>query len=196
MKKSIVLTMLLVALCAVGCKNKECEKTVEVTEWHLPKVINDYLPYEVGQQFMLANTSDTLFFKVDGVHLLDYDTACYTYSYNPCYPEGLSPSYSVSLACLPETNVDRYRDQSIIIGFGGFGGGEDGQQISVEFFMDIRGVYNDIITSKRYEGDVAELGDTIVIKGPSLTAELVKNRGLVSFLDNYYNTTAWVLTEE
>ena len=197
MKKLSIILMAVLVLA--GCKKKnDCIET-EYDGWHLPKVVNEYLPYQEGQQLLFLNdNSDTLRFEVRYLRLMEYDTAHYTYTQNSCYPTGeIGPSGEVYLVSLPETYVDDYRKKGIRLEF--YGDGAENGEIYLWFSM-MSDMYpsQDFIESEKYSGNVADLSDTICLKDDDsyqlLNAKVMKGKGLVSFEDKRDNCI-WHLAE-
>ena len=197
MKKLSIILMAVLVLA--GCKKKnDCIET-EYDGWHLPKVVNEYLPYQEGQQLLFLNdNSDTLRFEVRYLRLMEYDTAHYTYTQNSCYPTGeIGPSGEVYLVSLPETYVDDYRKKGIRLEF--YGDGAENGEIYLWFSM-MSDMYpsQDFIESEKYSGNVADLSDTICLKDDDsyqlLNAKVVKGKGLVSYEDKRDNCI-WHLAE-
>ena len=197
MKKLSIILMAMLVLA--GCKKKnDCIET-EYDGWHLPKVVNEYLPYQEGQQLLFLNdNSDTLRFEVRYLRLMEYDTAHYTYTQNSCYPTGeIGPSGEVYLVSLPETYVDDYRKKGIRLEF--YGDGAENGEIYLWFSM-MSDMYpsQDFIESEKYSGNVADLSDTICLKDDDsyqlLNAKVMKGKGLVSYEDKRDNCI-WHLAE-
>lgn len=203
MKKSALILASVLALAGCTKKNNDCV-WIEYDAWHLPKVVNEYLPYQEGQQLLfLHEYGDTLRFEVRSVRLVDYDTAHYTYKTNPCYPTGdILESAMVQLIRMPESYLENQSKQGIELQI--YGAGTENGGISwLEYWM-FPNMYptfqNHNIHSERYNGDVALLGDTISMdrdnKDDYMTnAILVKGKGLVSFHDDRDNGE-WLLVEE
>ena len=197
MKKLSIILMAVLVLA--GCKKKnDCIET-EYDGWHLPKVVNEYLSYQEGQQLLFLNdNSDSLRFEVRYLRLMEYDTAHYTYTQNSCYPTGeIGPSGEVYLVSLPETYVDDYRKKGIRLEF--YGDGAENGEIYLWFSM-MSDMYpsQDFIESEKYSGNVADLSDTICLKDDDsyqlLNAKVMKGKGLVSFEDKRDNCI-WHLAE-
>jgi len=200
MKNFKVLLLILCGVLAlsVGCKHHdyECEDQVGHS-WMLPKELNDYLPYQIGEQLLFLNEyGDSLRFEVQNVDLLDYDNAYYEYTWNPCCPTGMLYEYGVALVKTPPTYLsDRYGLQQINLDFGGTANGENGQNVNVTFFFR-SDMYDrqDIASSGSQSGDVQSLGDTLVMSGRYVSeAVLVKSVGLVQYNDTRDNCT-WRLS--
>ena len=197
MKKLSIILMAVLVLA--GCKKKnDCIET-EYDGWHLPKVVNEYLSYQEGQQLLFLNdNSDSLRFEVRYLRLMEYDTAHYTYTQNSCYPTGeIGPSGEVYLVSLPETYVDDYRKKGIRLEF--YGDGAENGEIYLWFSM-MSDMYpsQDFIESEKYSGNVADLSDTICLKDDDsyqlLNAKVMKGKGLVSYEDKRDNCI-WHLAE-
>ena len=203
MKKSTLILASVIALAGCTKKNNDCVEQV-CEGWHLPKVVNEYLPYQKGQKLLFLNDNgDSLQFEVRVVHLMDYDSAHYTYTVNSCYPTGeIGESARVNLVRLPESYLENQSQEGIELQIYG-DGTENGEIGWLECWM-FPNMYptpqNHNIHSERYSGDVAGLGDTISmdrdIENDYLTnAILVKGKGLVSFHDDR-NNGEWHLAEE
>lgn len=193
----------MIALALVGCEKKnDCVET-EYDGWHLPKVVNEYLPYQEGQQLLFLNDNgDSLHFEVQEARLLDYDSAHYTHVVNSCdYPTGLLvPCGEVCLVSLPETKTSfDYKKKGIELGF--YGNGTSNGGIRQLWFMMASDMYpsQGYIESEKYSGNVADLNDTICLKDDNaykpLNAKIVKGKGLVSYEDKRDNG-AWHLVGE
>lgn len=195
------LSLVLVAVLAlVGCKKKnDCIEHV-YDGWHLPKAVNEYLPYQEGQQLLfLDDNSDSLRFEVRYLRLMEYDTAHYTYTENSCYPTGeIFPSGEMYLVSLPETSFNNH-NKGMRLEFYGVGT-ENGEIVKLWFLM-ASDMYpsQDFIESEKYSGNVADLSDTICLKADDsyklLNAKVVKGKGLVSYEDKRDNCV-WRLVEE
>ena len=195
------LSLVLVAVLAlVGCKKKnDCIEHV-YDGWHLPKAVNEYLPYQEGQQLLfLDDNSDSLRFEVRYLHLMEYDTAHYTYTENSCYPTGvIGPSGEMYLVSLPETSFNNH-NKGMRLEF--YGGGTENGEIVKLWFLMASDMYpsQDFIESEKYSGNVADLSDTICLKADDsyqlLNAKVVKGKGLVSYEDKRDNCV-WRLVEE
>ena len=197
MKKLSIILMAVLVLAGRKKKN-DCIET-EYDGWHLPKVVNEYLSYQKGQQLLFLNdNSDSLRFEVRYLRLMEYDTAHYTYTQNSCYPTGeIGPSGEVYLVSLPETYVDDYRKKGIRLEF--YGDGAENGEIYLWFSM-MSDMYpsQDFIESEKYSGNVADLSDTICLKDDDsyqlLNAKVMKGKGLVSYEDKRDNCI-WHLAE-
>lgn len=192
--------VLMIALALVGCEKKnDCVET-EYDGWHLPKVVNEYLPYQEGQQLLFLNdNNDSLRFEVRYLRLMEYDTAHYTYTENSCYPTGvIGPSGEMYLVCLPETSYN-YHKKGIQLEF--YGDGNENGEIGCLWFSMMSDMYpsQDFIESEKYGGNIADLSDTICLKDDDsyqlLNAKVVKGKGLVSYEDKRDNG-AWHLVGE
>ena len=201
MKKLAIILMTVLALA--GCKKKnDCNDCIEQVcdGWHLPKVVNEYLPYQEGQRLLFLNENgDSLQFEVRSSRLLDYEDAHYTYTVNSCYPTGeICPSGEINLVSLPETSFNYY-NKGIL--FEVYGDGTENGEIGKMWFTMMSDMYSsqDIIESEKYSGNVADLSDTICLKDDDsyqlLNAKVVKGKGLVSYEDKRDNCV-WHLVEE
>lgn len=201
MKSFKVLLLILCGLLvfSVGCKfhDYKCEDQVG-HRWMLPKELNDYLPYQIGEQLLFLNEyGDSLRFEVQNVDLLDYDNAYYEYTWNPCYPTGMLYEYGVALVKTPPTYLsDRYGLQQINLEFGGTASGGNGQNVNVTFFFR-SDMYDrqDMASSESQSGDVQSLSDTLVMRNGRYVSEavVVKSVGLVQYNDTRDNCT-WCLS--
>lgn len=199
MKKVTIILVTVLALA--GCKKKSdgCVEH-EYDGWHLPKVVNEYLPYQEGQRLLFLNdNSDSLQFEVRSTHLLDYEDAHYTYTENSCYPTGdIGPSGEMYLVSLPETSFN-YHQKGIGLEF--YGDGAENVEIGKLWFLMASDMYPSqcYIESEKYSGSVADLSDTICLKDDDsyqlLNAKIVKGKGLVSYEDKRDNCV-WRLVEE
>lgn len=193
--------ILVAALALVGCKKKnDCIEQV-CDCWHLPKVVNEYLPYQEEQQLLFLNDNgDSLLFEVRYLRLMEYDTAHYTYTENSCYPTGLiSPSGEVYLVSLPETYLDdHYRKKGIRLEF--YGDGTENGEVGKLWLFMLSDMYPSqcYIESERYSGNVADLNDTICLKDDDsyqlLNAKVVKGKGVICYEDKRDNCI-WHLAE-
>ena len=196
MKRSIFFLLTALLIMCTGCH--KCEK-IKIEGWLLPKELNKYLPYEVGQNVVFMNEKgDSMVFKVAYTKLLDYDTAYFSYTTNSCRPTGgVYPDYPVSLVYQPETPLT-YGVKRLTINFSGTAYGEKGQYSHVSFFL-ISDLYDrqTILSSKGFEGDIAILSDTIPLYyhiESGTAAIVVKNKGLTSFYDTQ-TECKWTLQE-
>ena len=196
MKKSALILASVLALAGCTKKNNGCVEQV-CEGWSLPKVVNEYLPYEEGQKLLFLNDNgDSLQFEVRNVDLMDYDSAHYTYTVNSCYPTGeIGPSGEVYLVSLPETNVDDFRKKGMRLEL--YGKGTKNGEIGSLWFCMLSDMYprQCNISSEQYSGDVATLSDTICLNKENNFAVLVKGKGLVGYEDERGNG-AWHLVEE
>ena len=200
MKKLSLFLIVCSALVFTGCSGPdECEEII-AHGWHLPKVLNQYFPYEVGQQIAFYNDkpeplADTLVYEVREVLLLNYDSAYYTYSWDPCHPTGERPTYGVRLSRISGQSSDEVPDEFRLL-FYGTAGGENGQRVSIRFGFEAH--YNNAhvnLTSQPYDGDISDLGDVIdfgVVGDNSLSAQIVKDKGLTSFSNKGNSSANWL----
>ena len=200
MKKLSLFLIVCSALVFTGCSGPdECEEII-AHGWHLPKVLNQYFPYEVGQQIAFYNDkpeplADTLVYEVREVLLLNYDSAYYTYSWDPCHPTGERPTYGVRLSRISGQSSDEVPDEFRLL-FYGTAGGENGQRVSIRFGFEAH--YNNAhvnLTSQPYDGDISDLGDAIdfgVVGDNSLSAQIVKDKGLTSFSNKGNSSANWL----
>ena len=201
MKTFKVLFLILcgVLVCLVGCKHHDFECEDQVGHgWMLPKALNDYLPYQIGEHLLFLNEyGDSLRFEIQNVDLLDYDNVYYEYTWNPCYPTGSLADYHVRLVKTPLTYFSNgILLQAINLGFGGIANGENGQNVKVDFFFR-SDMYDqqESASSESYSGDVHLLSDTIVMNGRYVSeAVVVKSIGLVQYHDTRDNCT-WRLCQ-
>lgn len=203
MKKYLLLTVLAFVLILSACNRHEgCEDLVGY-EWLLPKTLNQYLPYTMGQSVSFVNETtdspaDTLVYEVYDAFLLEYDTAYVSYHWNPCYPTGLLPEYFVALKCVSgqnEVDVPKY----LRLAFSGSAGGNDGQMIDVRFF--IVADFNNrqcILSSTGYNGDISNMGADISMQTDDYDemshAHILKDKGLTDFTIKNGNVI-WTLME-
>lgn len=206
MRKIVLFFVVIVMLVMSGCQRHpkdECEDILTHV-WLLPKTLNQYLPYEVGQHLTFTNEmpdelGDTVIYEIVDVRLLEYDSAYVTSSYNPCYPTGLLPDYDVRLIRISEQTGDKTPKQILLL-FGGSAGGSNGQVVNVEFGMlsDFEN-HQSGLNSKNYQGNVSEMGDTIRLDqygDPYVDyAEIHKDKGLVGFSSHRDGIVSWMLLE-
>ena len=203
MKKLAIILVAVLALA--GCKKKidGCVEH-EYDHWLLPKAVNEYLPYQKGQQRLFLNDNgDSLRFEVRTARLLNYDSAHYTKVYNSCYPTGgiIGPMGEVYLVEVPETYMEDHSRKGVYLQF--YGDGTENGEIGWLHFSMIPSMYpskNYPIDSERYNGDISGLADTISLDREEnnyhlINAILVKGKGLVSYLDDRDNGE-WHLVEE
>ena len=199
MKKISLLLLVCSALVFTGCTTDDCEITT-AHDWCLPKVLNQYLPYEVGQQISFYNDrpeslADTLVYEVRDMYLLNYDTAYYTYYWDLCHPGYDLPVYYVRLSRISGQSSDEVPDEFRLL-FYGTAGGENGQRVSIRFGFEAH--YNNAhvnLTSQPYDGDISDLGDAIdfgVVGDNSLSAQIVKDKGLTSFSNKGNSSANWL----
>ena len=206
MKKIILFVIPCCLVFISGCHklSDECEDTI-MHRWLLPKVLNSYLPYEVGQRLAFSNemcepSGDTVIYEVTDVQLLDYDQAYVTYSVNPCYPTGAERAFSVSLKRISGQTGDDTPSQ-IDLYFVGTASGENGQCVNVAF--GISSLFDNnrhsSIGSEWYQGDISDMGDRIQLSDTQYQdhfmayAEIIKDRGLHGF--NLHHSNSWMLIE-
>ncbi|MBR4135909.1 MAG: hypothetical protein IKU03_05835 [Bacteroidales bacterium] len=203
MKKYLLLTVLAFALMLSACNRHEgCEDLVGY-EWLLPKTLNQYLPYTMGQRVSFVNETmdspaDTLVYEVSEVFLLEYDTAYSSYHWNPCYPTGLLPDYFVALKRVSEQNeLDVPKHLRLV--FSGSAGGDDGQNVDVQFFVVADFDHRQcILSSTSYNGDISNMGNEILLDSDDYDemshAHILKGKGLTGFVVKNGNVT-WSLVE-
>ena len=203
MKKYFLLTILAFVLILSACDRQEgCEDLVGY-EWLLPKTLNQYLPYTMGQRVSFVNETvdapeDTLVYEVSEVFLLNYDTAYASYHWNPCYPTGLLPDYYVALKRVSGQN-DVDVPKHLRLAFSGSAGGNDGQMVDVSFFIvaDFNNQQS-ILSSTGYNGDISNLEAEISMETDGYEdmthAYILKDKGLTRFTIKNGNVT-WSLIE-
>ncbi|MCR4681544.1 MAG: hypothetical protein K5636_08055 [Bacteroidales bacterium] len=185
MRKSIIALVIFSIFALTGCKDPDPCQEQETYGWHLPKVLNEYLPYEVGQQITFVNeTGETMSFQAEVVNLLQYDTAYYTSTFNPCYPTGIFPTYGVGLILVPESVNPNGLKKGLFLSFGGMAGGDFGQNVGISF-----NIVSDLTNHQEsgttyYNGNIQHFGDTVEIQNEKINATIVKGHGLIRFQDS------------
>lgn len=208
MKKLSLFLIVCSALVFTGCPGTdECEEII-THEWNLPKVLNQYFPYEVGQQVAFYNDkpepfADTLVYEVREVFLLNYDSAYYTSLHNPCYPEDTLPLYGVLLTKISEQSNDN-TPRLIRLNFGGTAGGANGQEVDIRFSCFAQYNGQEVLGwQKYYKGEISDLGDVINLNtaynnySDHMSAQIIKGKGLTIFDNrgNGYINWPWYLVE-
>lgn len=206
MKKVSLFLIVCSALVFTGCPGPdECEEII-AHGWHLPKVLNQYFPYEVGQQIAFYNDkpeplADTLVYEVREVLLLNYDSAYYTYSWDPCHPTGERPTYGVRLSRISGQSSDEVPND-LHIAFYGSAGGENGQDVNVDFcFLAHYNGQEVLGLLESYEDEISNLGDVISLNTPynnysdHMYAQIVKGKGLTIFSNWGNGYWPWYLVE-
>ena len=208
MKKLSLFLIVCSALVFTGCPGPdECEEII-AHGWRLPKVLNQYFPYEVGQQVAFYNDkpeplADTLVYEVREVLLLNYDSAYYTYSWDPCHPTGERPTYGVRLSRISGQSSDEVPNE-LHIAFSGSAGGANGQEVDICFscFAQYNG-QKVLGWQKYYKGEISDLGDVINLNtaynnySDHMSAQIIKGKGLTIFSNrgNSYINWPWYLVE-
>ena len=205
MKKCFFFAIVASMLVLTSCPGPDPCELVATHGWRLPKELNQFFPYEIGQRISFENNqlmADTLVFEVSEVHLLEYDTAYYSSWYDPCHPTGELAEWGVTLTRISGQD-GTYAPKTIRLVFGGGGIDPDGQKFRVNFIFSA--IYDNMILnleSPTYTGEISNLEDSFlmnIVMSDNYNAEpeyaqIVKDKGLTVF-SNRTSTVPWQLIE-